>query len=64
MDIIPSKAPKILTSDTNVSNVLIIFDAYSKIPKLDGMEKITTKEVMDKPGMFQFRFGNIDVFGW
>ena len=28
------------------------------------MEKITTKEVMDKLDMFQSRFGKIDQFGW
>ena len=39
-------------------------DAYSKIPKLYGMEKITTEEVMDKLDMFQSRFGKIEKFGW
>ena len=43
MDIIPSTAPKILTSDKNISIYLLIVDAYSKIPKLDGMENITTE---------------------
>ena len=57
MDVVPSTAPKILTSDKNVSNYLSIVDAYSKIPKLYGMEKITTEEVMDKLGMFKSRFG-------
>ena len=28
------------------------------------MNKITTEEVMDKPDMFQSRFGEIDQFGW
>ena len=42
MNIIPSTAPKILTSDTSFSNYLLIFDAYSKIPKLYGMDNITT----------------------
>ena len=42
MDIIPSTSPKILTSDTTFSNYLLIVNAYSKIPKLYGMEKITT----------------------
>ena len=28
------------------------------------MEKITTKEVMDKLDMFQSRFGKIEEFGW
>ena len=48
MDIIPSTAPKSLTSDTTFSNYLLIVDDYSKIPKLYGMENITTAEVMDK----------------
>ena len=52
MDIIPSTAPKSLTSDTTFSNYILIFDAYSKIPKLYGMEKITAEEVMDKLDMF------------
>ena len=42
MGIIPSTAPKSLKSDTNFSNYLLIVDAFSKIPKLYGMEKITT----------------------
>ena len=64
MDIIPSTAPKSLTSDTNFSNYLLIVDAYSKIPKLYGMENITTEEVMGKLDMFQSRFEKIDKFGW
>ena len=63
MDIIPSKAPKRLTSDTTFSTVLIV-DAYSKIPKLYVMNKITTEEVMDKLDMFQYIFGKIEKFGW
>ena len=53
MDIVPLTAPKSLTSDTTFSNYLLIVDSYSKIPKLYGMEKITTEEVMDKLDMFQ-----------
>ena len=64
MDIIPSTAPKRLTSDTNVSNYFLIVDAYSKISKLWDMEKIKPEEVMDKLDMFQSRFGKIDEFGW
>ena len=64
MDIIPSTAPKSLTSDTTFSNYILIFYAYSKIPKLYGMEKITTEEVMDKLDMFQSIFGKIYQFGW
>ena len=63
MDVIPSTASKILTSETNFSNFLLIVDVYSKIPKLNGMEKITTEEVMYKLDMFQFKFGKIDEFG-
>ena len=57
MDIIPSTAPKSLTSDTTFSNCLLIVDAYSKIPKLYGTENITTAEVMDKLDIFQSRSG-------
>ena len=64
MDIIPSTAPKKLTSDTTFSNYLLIVDAYSKTPKLYGMENITTVEVMDKLDMFHSIFGKIDQFGW
>ena len=64
MDILPSTAPKSLTSHTNVSSYLLIVDAYSKTPELYGMEKITTEEVMDKLDMFQSRFGKIDEFWW
>ena len=64
MNIIPSTAPKSLTSDTNFSNYLLIVDAYYKTPKLYGMEKITTEEVTDKLDMLQSIFGKIDEFGW
>ena len=64
MDIIPSTAPKRFTSETTFSNHILIVDAYSKIPKLYGMDKITTEEVMEKLDMFQSRFGRIDEFGW
>ena len=64
MDIILSIAPKSLTSDTTFSSYLLIVDAYSKIPKLYVMEKITTEEVMDKLYMFQSRFGKLNEFGW
>ena len=64
MDIIPSTGPKSLTSDTTFSNYPLILDAYSKIPKLYGMEKITTEEVMDKLDIFQSIFVKIDEFGW
>ena len=64
VDIIPSTAPKSLTSDTTLSNYLLIVDAYSKIPKLYDMGEITIEEVMYKLDMFQSRFGKIDEFGW
>ena len=64
MDIIPSTATKMLTSDTTFYNYLLIVDSYSKILKLYGMEKITTEEVMDNLDMLQSRFGKIDEFGW
>ena len=64
MDIIPYTAPKSLTNDTNFKRYLLIVDAYSKIPKLYGMENITTAEVMDKLDMFQSRFGKTNQFGW
>ena len=47
MDIVSSTAPKSLTSDTTFSNYLLIVDAYHNIPKLYGMEKITTEEVIE-----------------
>ena len=64
MDVIPSTAPKRVTNDTNFINYLLIVDAYSKIPKLYGMENITTEEVLDKLDMFQSRISKIDQFGW
>ena len=64
MDIIPSTASKNLTIDTTFSYCILSVDAYSKIPKLYGMEKITTEEVMDKLDMFQSRSGKMDEFGW
>ena len=64
MDIVPSTAPKSLSSDTNVSNYLLIVDAYSKIQKSYGMKKITTEDVTDKLDMLQSKFGKIDQFGW
>ena len=63
MDIVPSTAPKLLTSETTFYNDLIIVDANSKPPKLYGMDKITTEEVMDKLDMFLYRFGKIDESG-
>ena len=45
MDIIPSTAPKSLTSDITFSNYLLIVDAYSKIPKFYSMEKSKQKKL-------------------
>ena len=39
-------------------------DAYTYIPKLYGMENITTKELMENLNNFQARFGKVDKFGW
>ena len=64
MDTIPPTAPNSLINDTTFPNYLLIVDAYSKIPKIYGMENITTAEVIDKLDMFQSRFGKIDQFGW
>ena len=64
MDIIPETAPKCLTSETTLSNYILNIDAYSKIPKLYGMDRITTEEGMEKLDMFQSRFVKVDEFGW
>ena len=53
IDIIPETAPKSFTSDTTLSNYLLIIFAYSKTSKLNGTEIITTEEVMDELDMFQ-----------
>ena len=45
MDIVPSTAPKSLTSDTIVSNYLLIIDAYVKIPKLMVWRKSQQKKL-------------------
>ena len=60
MEIIPDISPKSLTKDTNFANYFLILYAYSKLTKLDGMENISTEEVMDKLDMFQERFGKLD----
>ena len=46
-----------LTKDTTFANYLLIVDAYSKMPKLYGMENIIAEEVMDKLDIFQEIFG-------
>ena len=60
MDIIPSTSPNVLTSGTTFYNHLLIVDAYSKITKLYGTEKISTEEVMDNMDMFQSIFVKVD----
>ena len=52
MDIITGTSYKSLTKDTICTKYLLIVDAYSNIPKIYGMEHITTDEVMDKLDMF------------
>ena len=43
MDIITATSPKRFIIETTFYNYLLIVDAYSKIPKLCGMERITTE---------------------
>ena len=57
MDVITATAPKRLTSETTFSSYLFIVDAYSKISKLYGMDRIITEDMMDKSDMFQSIFG-------
>ena len=53
-----------MTSETTFYNFLLIVDSYLKFPKLYGVDKTNTEEVMDELDMFQYRFGKIDEFGW
>ena len=62
MDIISAKYSKSLTKYTTFDNYILIVDAYSKIPKLYGIENIITEEVIDKLDMFQARFGKVYEF--
>ena len=62
--IITSIAFKSLTKDTTSDNYLLIVDAYSKLPRLYGMESITTEDIMDKLDTFQSRFGELDELVW
>ena len=52
MVIILAISSKSLTKDTNVSNYLLIVDAYSKLPIIYVMENIITEEVIDKQDSF------------
>ena len=62
-DIVIDISSKSFAQDTTFANYLLIVDAYSKIPRLYGMENITTEEVMDKLDIFQSRLGKLDEFG-
>ena len=64
MDTTTAASSKSLTNDTTFDNYLLIVDAYSNIPKLYGMENITTEKVMEYIYMFQARSGKVDEFGW
>ena len=66
LDIISDLSSKRLTKETTFTHDLLIVDAYSKLPRLYGMETITTgtEEVMEKLNIFQARFGKVDEFGW
>ena len=48
LDAIPDLSSKSFLKDAKFSNLLLILDAYSKLLRVYGMEKITTEEVMDK----------------
>ena len=64
METIAETFLKLLTSETNFSNYLLIIDAYSNPPKLYRTEIITTDEVMGESYMFQARFRKVDEFDW
>ena len=51
MDIITATVPEGLKTGNTFYNYLLSIDAYSNIPKLYGMDKITTEEVMDRLDM-------------
>ena len=48
MDIIPATSSESLTKYATFANYLLIVDAYSKIPKVYGMENITTEKFIEK----------------
>ena len=60
LEIITAISSKNLTKYTYFANYLLILDDSSKIPKLYGMENITTEEVLNKLDMFQSRSGKVD----
>ena len=56
MDIIPSTAPRRLTSDTTFSNYLLIVDDYSKIPnfivwRISQQKKLWTNWICSNPDL-------------
>ena len=57
MDIIPAIYDKSLTKNTTFYKYLLIVDAYDKLPRINGIENITTDKFMDKIDMFQEIFG-------
>ena len=64
MVIIPARSSKSLTKYTTFVNYILIVDYYSKTEELEGMENITTEEVMNKLDMFQPIFLKVNEFGW
>ena len=64
MDIIPSPHSKSIDKEACFANYLLVVDAYSRVPRLFGLEEMTTEAVMDKLDEFQARFGRVDEFGW
>ena len=64
MGTIPSTSSKSLAKETTFSNTLLIVDTHYKMPKLYGIENITTEEFMDKLDMFQAIFVRVYEFGW
>ena len=64
MYIKPATYSKSLTKYTTFYNYLLILDAYFRIPKLYGMENITSEEITDNIDMFQEIFVKVDEFGW
>ena len=63
MEIILDLSSKRLTKETKFTHNILIVDAYSKLPRIYGIEKITTEEVIDKLENIQSRFGKVYKFG-
>ena len=64
MDIILYPCKKGLTARSSFENYLLVVDAYSRVPRLYGLEETTTAEVMDFLDVFIAEFGKVDQFGW